>query len=497
MNAAQIKALLILATGGLLALILGFSVATQEYALLALFGYFIVGISVLLFAENIPLLAFGLISPFLLPLPFVWGFPLFPLILALCTFKLILHKAVSQDKHDRKRIPTFVWPFTLFFLSVLLRYIIDPALPNFAGFGENVTGFRPYFAYFTCFYFLIILGYVIQTRAHVVSMIRWMLAFSIIFAVFLTACVFTKNVSLLDYFVLLGVTVTTFDNGLLRFLVLPSFGLMMILLCLLPNLVRMSWLTRIVLLILGTAAVVLGGNRIGLAMALTIVICVPLAQRKFVQTAASIFMIGLFVVVASYIGTMVKGEVGLYRVLALVSEDLALHSGATDSVRWREVRWERAWDDIQNKPLIGYSYGGLASAFVFGERNDEATVELDLASGGVHNGYLACAHAFGIPTALLFIGTLLWQIIFNFRRAMWFKSFDPEMSQIHTFIFALLSAFSVSIFVGTDLNAPTIWFLLCFGIITARIYAIEQKELHTPYVAPPSRDAVFQPIVAS
>lgn len=497
MNAAQIKALLILATGGLLALILGFSVATQEYALLALFGYFIVGISVLLFADNIPLLAFGLTSPFLLPLPFVWGFPLFPLILAICTFKLILQRAVSQEKHNRKRIPTFVWPFTLFFLSVLLRYLIDPALPNFSGYGENVTGFRPYFAYFTCFYFMLILGHVIQSRAHILSMIRWMMTFSIIFAVFLTACVFTKSIALLEYFVLLGVTVTTFDNGLLRFLVLPSFGLIIILFCLLPNLVRISWLTRIVLLILGTTAVVVGGNRIGLAMALVIVICVPLAQGKFMQTALSVFMIGLFAFIASYIGTMVKGQVGLYRVLALVSEDLALHSGAADSVRWREVRWERAWEDIQNKPFIGYSYGGLANAFVYGERSDEATVEVDLASGGVHNGYLACAHAFGVPTALLFIGTLFWQIIFNFRRALFFKSFDAEMSQVHTFLFALLSAYSVSIFVGTDLNAPMIWFLLCLGIVTARIYKIEQKELNTPHVAPPSRDAILQPIVAS
>lgn len=496
MSAPQIKALLILGVGGFLAIIMGFSLANstanEDYTMLALAGYFVVGMIVLLFAENIPLTAFGLMSPLVIPMPLIWSFPFILIILGICTFKLILQRAISQEKPVKIRVKAVVWPFRVFFCGVLLRYIIDPALPNFGGFGDNVTGFRPYLTYFSSFYLLFLMGRLVHTRENVLSLIRWMTIVSFSFASVLSICVFTKSGAVAYICSYFGIATTLFDNGFLRFLALPSFGLFLVIVSLLPKLVPTSKFMRFVLFGLGMLAVLLGGNRVGLVMVVVAVICIPLSQGKVLQTSIATFSVFMMLLVASIFGNLVRGDVGLLRIFSLVNEQLETNSRADDSVRWRQVRWERAWQDIKQRPFIGHSYGGLDNAFIYDKQGDEETLDVDLASGYVHNGYLSCARAFGIPLMLFLVGILLWRLFVHFKYAQFYLKDDPQISQLNSFVFAYLAALVPVIGVGTDTNLGILWFNLGLGVVIIQIKSLELEALRPPKEPEP---VTFHPIM--
>ena len=88
------------------------------------------------------------------------------------------------------------------------------------------------------------------------------------------------------FFFRFGMFVSTFDNGTLRFVALPEFGLFLLSLLLLPNLIEFGRWTRFPVFMLGTMAIVVGGSRSGLAMAIVIVTVIPLLRGKFLQFAA-------------------------------------------------------------------------------------------------------------------------------------------------------------------------------------------------------------------
>ena len=65
-----------------------------------------------------------------------------------------------------------------------------------------------------------------------------------------------------------GMYVTLFDNGLLHLVMLPYYGTMLISLALLPKLAPLRTSFRVGIFLVGVAAVVLGGTRSGLMMAI-------------------------------------------------------------------------------------------------------------------------------------------------------------------------------------------------------------------------------------
>jgi O-antigen ligase len=357
---------------------------------------------------------------------------------------------------------------------------MDPVRPNFMGYGDNVTGFRSYLAYFSSFYLLFLMGYLLKTRDQVISLIRWMTIISFFFAAGLSICVFTKSIAIAEVLSFLGLVVTTFDNGFLRFLALPAFGLFLMTVAMLPKVVFLDKWLRWALFSIGIITVVLGGNRIGLVMALAVVVCIPLSQGRFMQTGLITCAAGIMLVIASIIGNFVRGDVGLLRVFSLVSDRLEIISRADDSVRWRQVRWERAWEDIRERPFIGHSYGGLANAFISDKAGDERTIDIDLASGSIHNGYLSCARAFGIPLVLFLFGTILWFSYSNFRMARLYYESDPQLSQLHSLVFAYLVALIPAIGVGADTHLTMLWFILGLGIILLKLKRVELEALVPP-----------------
>lgn len=477
MNYHQIKGLLIFFAAMGFAIWMGYAVAMEDYFLMAVVACTAIAVILLLMPGYIPLLAFGLLDPLAVPIPFIIGFPPLIPVLGICLLKYVLRRGLIK-KSGTREISAMVLPFGIFFAWVFFRYCLNPVLPNVAGFGENVTGFRPYMNYAICFVLVFTVGRFIQSRADLVKLIRWLAGVSAFFLLLFVGLMFTRNFAVASVLNYLGVFVSVYDNGVFRFVVLPSFGLILISLALLPDLLVLRKSLRICLLLLGGAAVLLGGNRSGLAMAGAIIMVTPLLKKDFRRF--SIIAIGtvLFFVGAYFLGETLgrSQQTGILRALALVSPQMAASTQASDTWEFREIRWRRALEEIRNHPWVGRGYGGVENAFIWNDWNsfEQARVEIDLASGGVHNGYIACALALGIPAALMFIGIFGWSIWHNAKLAMRIKAEDRQASSIHIFVCASLVGYMLSIYIGTDLNNPMIWFFLGLGVLMKRIRLAER-----------------------
>jgi O-antigen ligase len=478
MNYNQIKALVIFAVAIVFAVWMGYAIADENYGLLIMGACASIATILLLMPGYAPLLAFGLLDPFNVPLPMIWGFPPLALVLGFCLLKYALQRGLAKNAKDRPINATFLL-FWVFFGWIVFRFCLNPIFPNLAGFGENTTGFRSYMSYALCFGLMITLGRFIQSRSDLLRLARWLAWISVFFIFLFVPLMFTQNFTVGSVLTYLGIFVSAYDNGVFRFVVLPGFGITLISLVLLPQLLPIKRSARIFLLLLGIAAVVLGGSRNGLGMATAIIIVIPLLKRNF-QRFGTILLTTIFLYVGAYfVGENLGShdQTGVFRVLALVSPKAADSTQAMGTLEWREIRWRRAWEEIQNRPWVGRGYGGVQNAFVWGDYSgfEEARVEIDLASGGIHNGYIACALAFGIPAALLFIGILARVIWHNGRLAIRLTSKDPFASSIHAFVCASLIAYALTIYIGTDLNNPMLWLFMGLGVLAPRLRPIENK----------------------
>jgi len=155
-------------------------------------------------------------------------------------------------------------------------------------------------------------------------------------------------------------------------------------------------------------------------------------------------------------------------------------------------------EDIRNRPWIGYGYGGLENAFVFGtsDQFETAMVDMDVANGTLHNGFLASARAFGIPGLLLFMIGYLGRIVFNAKRTARFRASDPVVSDLHCFVFANLVALLVALYVGADLNSPIIWFYITLGDLAAGVKKAEGAAIEIQQGQEAEPDLIPRPAVS-
>lgn len=465
-----------------LSLVVGFDLAAGSHSLLILGAGAVLVIAVLVAEGFAALIAFGLLCPFILPVPFVRGFPLLASVLALCVLKYVLRCAVR-----RSDVKSALWLLTpgvaLFFLWVAIRYAMDPVLPNPKGFGSHVTGFRAYFSYATCLGLIVLLGVTINTREQLASLLRWMGYIAAGLALMFIPLVFSRNVTVASVLSQFGVFVTTFDNGFLRFVVLPGYGMFLVMLAALPNLCRPKPGLRHALLGLGLAAVVLGGSRSSFLMLMVMLLCVTALRWRWLHTLAFGSGIAVLLVMFYLIGehTQIR-EVGLLRILSLASPRIAYQTDAVENMRWRMVRWERAAADIQQRPWVGKGYGGLDNAWIFQTRADyeSAMVDVDVAAGSVHNGYLASARALGIPLVVFFLLLLGWHLVMNLRRSQKLRFSDPFASDLHLLVLAYLMGDFVAIQFGSDLNEPMLWFYLGLGVLAGRLVSTKSTRSAKP-----------------
>lgn len=491
MSHRQITALLIFGAAILIAICAGVSIAIEDYWLLWLGGGAVISIGLLIAPGYVPLLVVGLLIPFSLPLPVIWNLPVLTIALGFCVVKYWFERGLTIHRHSTP-VSTMNWSCGLFFGWLFLRYCMSPSIPNFMGFGRNVTGFRSWLNYGLSFCVLFFVGRFVRNRQGFLKLARWLAIVSIFFGVVLLAAAFSRSMQVAMILSYLGMVPGTFDNGMLRFVGLPSLGVILLSLLLLPNLLKLSRLGWWSVLLIGSAAVIVGGNRSGFGMAIIVVIVILLLRRKFLACAA---VSGAIVVICT--GVYLAGPLladlphtGVLRMFALVSPDLAEATGGDNSLEWREILWQRAVEEIGKHPLIGQGYTEIENGLELDHvRTMEETEELTLATGGIHDGYLASALALGIPAALLFIFILCQQIFLNGRRAYRLYKDDPTIAEAHCFVCANLLAYAAAISIGTDLNAPLIWFIFGAGLFLFQLRPAEKR-------VPKTTASVARPILA-
>jgi len=476
MNETAIRNLIVLALCAIAAVVFGSIVASQSYENLILLAYLVVGIYVLVAPGFAPLVAFGLLNPFVLPLPLIWNVPFMLIILGICCVKFFFYQAVNKQPVVLRHC--FTWATAAFFGWVVLRYCLNPVRPNASGFGENITGFRSYLNYGVCFGTVLLFPFFFTKREDLIKVIRWIGGISLFFVLLLIPFVFSKSLTAALWLGRFGLFVAPFENGMLRFVVLSGFGLNLLTLSLLPNIVPVRRWMRVAMAVLGGVAMVVGANRSTLVMALVVLATIALIRRRtFMLTG---LVVGSIVALAAfdYIGERVdiSGGVGFLRILSLGSDRLARESGAADTMVWRMIRWKRAMTEIQAHPIIGKGYGGLENAWLWSDIGEfeEARVEADLASGGIHNGFLNAAYSLGIPAVLFFVISIGGEIFRRFKAARDDVE-DPIQTDAHIFVCANLAALLPTIYIGIDLNTPIIWFFIAMGAFLMRTKPAEPK----------------------
>jgi O-antigen ligase len=427
-----------------------------------------------------PLFAFGLLMPFSLPVPFIYGFPFLLLALIICGVKYWLQRGLKNRKIGQPtlHLKTTDLSLILFFTWVFLRYCMKPAFPNVMGWGTNVTGFRAWLNYALSFGVIFFTGRFLVNRAGLVKFMQWLGYCSVFFILVFIPMVLSKSLVLANLFFQLGMFVSTFDDGMLRFVRLPEFGIILLSLLLLPNLLKLTRTAWCVVFVLAMMAVFLGGSRSGLGMAFIVLMVIPLLRRKFVQFAIIAGSTLLLSVAAYFAGPSLSElpHTGFLRPLALVSPQLSDVTGGDANMEWREVRWQRGLEEIRKHPFVGVGYGGLENALTSDIQTEDESEEMSLATGSAHNGYIASALALGIPAALLFTLILIFQIFSNARRAQALNRTDPVLAEVHCFIAANLLAAIGAIFIGADINDPTLWFYFALGLFARQLPRLESKK---------------------
>ena len=181
MRPTQITALMTLGAAVVLALCLGISIATENYALLIFASTVVVVGLLVVMPGHIPLFVFALLVPFSLPVPYVWNFPFLMIGLGICAVKNWLQGGLRNRGLRRNgqtaNFSTVNLPIVFFMTWVFLRYCLKPSLPNVMGWGTNVTGFRSWLSYALSFAVLFYLGRLIVNRAGVLKFMQWLIVY--------------------------------------------------------------------------------------------------------------------------------------------------------------------------------------------------------------------------------------------------------------------------------------------------------------------------------
>lgn len=452
---------------------LGYAVAKENYNLLVLGVLSAIVIYSLVAPGYSLMLALAVLSPVNLPLPFVWNFPFVLLMLVLCFVKYGLQRALAPESVPRL-VPALNWLTVIFFSWVAVRYLMDPVLPGVAvGRGNDVTGFRAYLNFFTCVFLLLTIGLYVGNLQQGLSFVRAMIGMAFLFCAMFVPLTLTKSLLILNVLSGFGMYVSTYDNGWLRFVVLGIFGQLVVAGAMLPEVVPMrKRYLRFALFCFGCMAVLLSGNRTSVVMVALLVVTIAFMRRQRLMLLGCVSGVIVFLVGSWYIGENLRfaGGVGLYRFVTLVSGRAAEISEASQSVQWRVARWERAMYDIKRRPFVGMGYGGLQRAFVYSNRAEyeQAAIEIDVAAGSIHNGYLASARALGIPATVLFVIIVLLQGIREFAEIRRTRDHDRLRAQLHMFVLANLLTMLLEAYVGHGINNPLVWLLIGLGVALRR-----------------------------
>lgn len=431
---------------------------------------------ILLVKTNYPVyLSFGVLAPFFLPIGLLQQFPTYGAVFGVCVAAAFMRRAVSSSSSLRY-LRSYDALTLVFHAYLIARYLVDPALPGHAlGLSQDITGFRSWFDHLLNLGTLLFLGVLIYDRQKLCSLAMWLAVWSGAFTAVFVALMFVPGTTLSLQLAEMGMYVTFFANGWRRFVFLPSFGILLVLASLLPNLFRIRGVWRFLACALGLFAVAAGGNRSSLAGLLIILCAFGFVKRKYVSLLilSGVVLSSVMAVELSYEMGILKQEAPFVRVFGAFSSRISEDTGGTGSWEWRLVRWNRAIEDIKAHPVFGMGYGGARGFFRLmsdvGPESSDLGVEADLATGTTHNGYLSAARALGIPAVCLFVVIMVRGIWRHLRRA-WFGG-DAVMTEVHLFVGVNLLMNFVMLLVSAEIRMPIIWFYIALGILADRMDA--------------------------
>ncbi|MBA4386551.1 MAG: hypothetical protein C0404_01140 [Verrucomicrobia bacterium] len=423
---------------------------------------------------NYPLyLAFIIVCPFNYYF-FPYQLTTFTIILGISIFAAGLRWVVG---HDRERgIAGFDWAVLGFFALVTARYLSSPVLPQqMSGVSNVITGFRVWFDYGIALTTVLFLGFMLRDETAICRFLRWTLIFSIAMALVFLVLIPIKEPIVTLYLRIFGIHIDLFDNGWRRFVVLPQFGFTMLLAAMLPKVFMAERFPRKVIAVLGLVCVAIGANRSSfLAIAVSVVVLL-LIKRQFKYvflTLASLAACIIGFIIAFESGLVSANTPGI-RVAAMFNQSIDRESGAAGNMEWRARRWKAAWDDIKKRPFAGSGYGGLEHLNedkAYRQSTDNADlVDISLATGGIHNGYLSGARGVGIPA----IGFVL---LFLFIRSSTMLKLSMRNSDVTALPFqmtgyglAMVIYLALNMLTGLDVHSPQLWMNLAAVLIMEKL----------------------------
>src|SRR5215212_9210256 len=127
----QIQAIIIALIVLIVSIFVGHALAEGDYYVLMLVGIVLpVAIAAVISPGYEFFLAFGLLCPFAFPIPFVYQFPFFGLMLGFCCLKLAFNRGMAKTRIQYSR--AFNVLMVLIFGWIAFRYCMNPVTPGLA-----------------------------------------------------------------------------------------------------------------------------------------------------------------------------------------------------------------------------------------------------------------------------------------------------------------------------------------------------------------------------
>ncbi len=471
---------LVTLVGCVVALLLGSFVASS-----GMFGFYILVLAMvgILFgvANNFPmLLALALWFPFGVPVTFMRGLPITPLILMVVVGVALVRVAMTRSL---RYVPSITPVLLLCFLWVPVRYAINPVhkLGAQISGGSGVSGLSGYFIYISTLALITLAGLVINSREKVVMTMIW----SRRICWWLSVLCIIAAVSPTGFYIYLwlgGFNAGAISGQVERIVLLPGFGLFLLGASLSPRLFRRGEIRSTLLFFYSLGTIVLGGNRSGFIAAVVMVLPLMLLNRRFFLAAIVFGSLGAATVVATLtIEDMDLTQMpGYARILGVFSSRIDQAEGGDASAEWRYRVWESGIDKIKESPWIGYGFGHLPQHLDTSKlaqlTPSEADFEVILAMGLSHNGFINASYGFGLPFMICLASILIYRTAKHAWTAIAIGQRDPPLREFHAFVASYSMANFILIYTALDLGGASIWFYISMGIIMFRVTRFAPDE---------------------
>lgn len=467
---------------GLTATLMLLNTALSGQWTILLHAVWVVGlISLIVWGKYPAYLAFGILAPFGATLFGVIQIPTIALALTVCIASVGMRASIKAEGQPYLgRLDPLIIVYTSY---LIIRYLSDPVLPGYAlGLSNDVTGFRSWLNHLIGLALFFSLGFMIVTGRDLRAFFRWLVVFSIVFAVVFMGIMSVPGQALTSMLSKVGIFTASFDNGWRRFVFLPIMGTFLITAAMLPALFNSTPFKRHFYMGLGILAVIAGGGR-GAVLTLLIIVGVILLlqRRRWLLGLLVAIIVGLSITadtMAEYWGN--KTVTPIIRVMGSFSPALSTEIGAMATMEWRYVRWKRAIEDIKQHPWFGMGYGGVKGYFSalsdIQDPSAELSVELDVATGGTHNGYLSAARNLGIPITVLFVIIGIKRVFVHWHRIRQLKR-NTILAEAHIYVCAYIIMMLIGMGIGGDITLASNWMFLALSFIVERLDVKSQGNI--------------------